>query len=131
MKIEKVSGFRRVYQAESFPGDVEGMFGKNKGERKRYLQWLYTWLTILDERGESALTLQQFEYLHDTEEPRLYALRHPHSQINERYIYAYISDEATILLIAFKEKDADDYKAAIARAKWVYSELEEDDNGNS
>ena len=38
MKIEKVGGFHRIFQAECFPGDVEALFGKNKGERKRYLQ---------------------------------------------------------------------------------------------
>ena len=126
MKIEKVSGFQRVYQVESFPSDVEDMFKKNKGQRKRYLLWLYTWLTILDDQGFDALALQQFEYLKDTDNPRLYALRHPHSQINERYIFVYIDDEAAVLLTAFKEKDTDDYTTAIARAKRIYSELEAD-----
>jgi len=131
MKIEKISGFHRIYQAKSFPNDVEDLFGKNKGERKRYLLWLYTWLTVLDQQGQNALTLQQFEHLQDTKNPHLYALRHPHSQINERYIYVYVDNEAVILLTAFKEKDTNDYKAAISCAQRIYSELEENDNGNS
>jgi hypothetical protein len=45
MKIEKVDGFRRIYQAESFPDDFEAMISKSKGDRKRYLLWLFTWLT--------------------------------------------------------------------------------------
>jgi len=98
MKLEKVAGFDRIYQTESFPGDIDAMFGKNKGERKRYMQWLYTWLTVLDSQGQKAITLQQFEYLLDTDDPRLYAIRHPHSQINERYIYVYVDDDAAVLL---------------------------------
>ena len=126
MKIEKVSGFQRIYQTESFPNDVEDMFKKNKGQRKRYLLWLYTWLTILDNQGLGALTLHQFEYLKNTDNPRLYALRHPRSQINERYIFVYIDNEAAVLLTAFKEKGKDDYTTAIARANRIYSEVEED-----
>jgi len=131
MKLEKVAGFDRIYQAESFPDDIDAMFGKNKGERKRYMQWLYTWLTVLDSQGQNAVTLQQFEYLLDTDGPRLYAIRHPHSQINERYIYVYADDDAAVLLTAFMEKSSDDYKAAIVRAKRIYSELEENDYEDS
>ena len=125
MKIEKVSGFQRIYQAESFPYDVEDIFKKNKGQRKRYLLWLYTWLTILDDQGRNAIALQQFEYLKSTDNPRLYSLRHPHSQINERYIFVYIGDESVALLTAFKEKSTEDYNSAIVRATRIYSELEE------
>ena len=104
MKLEKVAGFDRIYQVDSFPNEFNAMFGKNKGEQKRYLQWLYTWLTVLDSQGQKAITLQQFEYLLDTDDPRLYAIRHPHSQINERYIYVYVDDDAAVLLTAFMEK---------------------------
>ena len=130
MKLEKVAGFQRIYQAETFPNDFDDMFKKSKGQRKRYLLWLYTWLKILDDQGQDALSLQQFEYLKNTDNPRLYALRHPHSQINERYIFVYIEDGAVVLLTAFKEKDTDDYCTAISRANRIFSELEEDDNGN-
>ena len=126
MRIEKISGFQRIYQAESFPNDFKDMFKKSKGQRKRYLLWLYTWLTILDDQGLDALTLQQVEYLKNTDNPRLYVLRHPHSQINERYIFVYIDNEAVVLLTAFKEKVADDYAMAIVRANRIYSELEKD-----
>lgn len=127
MKIEKLEGFKRIYQAECFPGDVETLFGKNKGERKRYLSWLYTWLTILDEQGMDALALLQFEHLQDTDNPHLYAIRHPRSQINERYIYVYADGEAAILLTAFMEKSKEDYKPAIARATRIFSELAENE----
>jgi len=131
MKIEKVAGFQRIYQAESFPGDFEAMFVKNTGERKRYLLWLYTWLTILDQQGLNAVTLQQFEHLKNTTNPHLYSLRHPHSAINERYIYMYVDGEAAVLLTAFKEKNSGDYISAIARAKRIYSELEDNNDGST
>jgi phage-related protein len=131
MKIEKVYGFSRIYQAETFQDDFDAMFGKNKGERKRYILWLYTWLAILDDLGQNALALQQFEHLQNTDNPHLYALRHPHSKINERYIYVYADGEAAILLTAFKEKSSSDYGAAIDCAKRIYMELEENDDGDS
>ena len=72
----------------------------------------------------AALKLEQFEHLRETRNPNLYAMRHPHSQINERYIYAYSDGESTILLTAFKEKSVRDYKLAIRRAQRLLAELE-------
>jgi hypothetical protein len=131
VKIERVGGFKRIYQAECFPGEVDALFGKNKGDRKRYLRWLYMWLSILDAHGRDALALQQFEHLLDTESPHLYAIRHPHSRLNERYIYMYADSETVILLTAFKEKSAGDYKSAIWRAKNIFKKLEETPDGDS
>jgi hypothetical protein len=129
MQIEKLAGFNRIYQAECFPNEFLSMVGKNRGEGRRYLQWLYTWLKVLDEYGMSALALQQFEHLQGTENPHLYAIRHPRSQINERYLYLYADDETVVLLTAFKEKDAADYNSAILRANNIYARLivEEED----
>jgi hypothetical protein len=127
MKIEKLAGFNRIYQAECFPDEFSALIGKNKGEAPRYLQWLYTWLKVLDEHGTNALTLQQFEHLQDTDNPHLYAIRHPHSQLNERYIYVYADGEAAILLTAFKEKASTDYAPAILRAQNIFASLQEDD----
>lgn len=122
MDIQKLAGFHRIYQAECFEDAMNAMFGKSTGDKKRYLKWLYTWFTVLDTEGMAALNLEQFEHLKDTANPNLYAIRHPHSQIDERYIYA--DDESTILLTAFKEKSPRDYKAAIARAEQIFAELE-------
>jgi hypothetical protein len=109
LKIQKVVGFNRIYQAECFPEEVDSIFGKSAGEKRRYLRWLYTWLSILDNYGMEALTLEQFEYLRNTVDPHLYAIRHPRSQINERYIFVYTDDESAILLMAFKPKLPDFY----------------------
>lgn len=127
MKIRKVRGFKRIYRADCFIDDANTMFEKNIGERKRYIIWLFTFLERLDALGYGALTLQQFEYLQNTENPRLYAIRHPHSRINERYIYTYADGGEIILLTAFMEREARDYNAAIIRAKNIYSMLEVED----
>jgi len=63
LDIQKVTGFERIYQAECFPDEVMAMFGKNSGEMKRYLKWLYTWLSVLDSEGMNALNLEQFEHI--------------------------------------------------------------------
>lgn len=125
LDIQKLAGFNRIYQADCFESEVNAMFGKSSGEKKRYLKWLYTWLSVLDKEGMAALNLEQFEHLKDTDNPNLYAIRHPHSQINERYIYVYADGESTILLTAFKEKDTRDYRSAIARAERIFTELED------
>jgi hypothetical protein len=88
----------------------------------------------LDNHGLNAIRNKQFEYLKGTENPRLYAIRHTHSRNNERYIYVYAGilsgDESVVLLTAFKEKDANDYRAAISRATGIYEELEEYQDGD-
>jgi len=124
LEIQKLSGFNRVYQAECFPDEVKSMFGKSTGGMDRYMKWLYTWLSVLDSDGMSALNLEQFEHLKNTSNPNLFAIRHPNSQINERYIYVYSDGESVILLTAFKEKNARDYQSAITRAEQIFSELE-------
>jgi hypothetical protein len=45
--------------------------------------------------------------------------------INERYVFVYADGENAILLTAFKEQNSHDYETAIARAKRIFSELEE------
>lgn len=83
---------------------------------------------MLDEKGMAALELEQFEHLRNTKNPALYAIRHPHSRINERYIYVYADGESVILLTAFKEKNAADYKSKIAQAIRIFNELEDNEN---
>jgi hypothetical protein len=124
LDIQKVAGFNRIYQAECFPDEVNIMFGKSSGEKERYLKWLYTWLSVLDTDGKAVINLEQFEYIKGTENPELYVIRHPRSQINERYIYAFIDSEIVILLTAFKEKRTNDYRSAIIRAENIYADLE-------
>ena len=123
MDIQKLVGFNRVYQAECFPDEINNMFGKNKGEKKRYIKWLYAWLPVLDEEGMNVLSFETFECLKNTNKPVLYVIRHPHSIINERYLFAFINGKDSVLLTAFKEKSTSDYKSAILRAKHIFSML--------
>jgi len=124
VKILKVAGFNRIFQAECFPDEIINMFGKNLGEMRRYLKWLNIWLHYLDDNGMGALNLEQFEHIQGTDNPHIYSMRHPHSAINERYLYIYIKDQSAVLLTVFMEKDAKDYTAAIKRAQSIYKELE-------
>ena len=130
MKLEKLTGFVRLYQAESFPQDFSDMFGKDRGEMKRYRRWLNRALWELDERGEKAILLSSFEKLKSEDAPQLYAIRHAHSLINERYLYMITKNKSVILLTAFKEKSASDYAIAIARARSLYHKLDVDDERN-
>jgi len=124
LEIQKLSGFKRIYQAECFPSEVGKMLGKSTGDKTRYMKWLYTWLSVLDSEGMKALNLQQFEHLKGTSNPRLYAIRHSRSRINERYIFVFSYEESIILLTSFKEKNSNDYQSAIIHAKNIYADLE-------
>ena len=125
MKIQKINRFNRIYQAECFPDEVDKMIGKSSGDKRRCINWLDAKLSILDKKGMSALNLEQFEYLKGTSNPKLYAIRHPHSNINERYLFVFAAGESSTLLTAFKEKGVLDYHTAIHRAKNIYAELGE------
>jgi hypothetical protein len=129
VRIQKVEGYRRIYQAECFQNEFTDIFGKDKSELEKCKDWLTTWLAILDGQGTGAIRSRQFEQLKGTDAPRLYAIRHAHSKNNERYLYVYAGiledNESVVLLTAFKEKSATDYKTAISRATNIYTELEE------
>jgi len=125
LKTQKLLNFNRIYQAECFPCEVDKMFGKSTGDKNRYLRWLEDRLLFLDKRGMSVLNLEQFEHLKGTQNPKLYAIRHPRSILNERYIFVFTLGQKSILLTAFKEKSTKDYQVAIKRAESIYAELEE------
>ena len=96
-----MSEYKRIYKVDSFANDLDKVFGKNQGERHRYLNWLSKQLYILDEIGIHATYAKQFEVLKDTD-PKLYALRYPHNGLNERYICIYCDGEDVLLLTAFR-----------------------------
>jgi hypothetical protein len=123
MKIIALEGFSRIYVAEVFTEDFEKMFKKSKGQMGRYAMWLASALSILDSAGIMALKYNQFEYLQDTDNPNLYSIRHPKSEINDRYLYVYEGGDKIILLTVFKEKSTGDYKNAIKRANNIYKSL--------
>jgi hypothetical protein len=135
MKVEKLEGYCRIYQAESFQKDFRDTFGKNRGETARHREWLARMLYVLDMDGRKAIVRPQFEQLVNTGKPMLFSMRHPHSGSNERYLYAFESDEQIkadeniILLTVFLEKSGKEYKQFMARAGRVFRELDwSDDN---
>ena len=73
---------------------------------------------------QTEIFMQEFEHLKQTENPHLYAIRHPRSQLNERYLYVYEDGEKSVLLTAFSEKNPIDYKRAIERATNIYEQIE-------
>jgi phage-related protein len=127
MKLLKLTGFNRIYMAETFPDEFSSLFGKNRGELRRYMTWLEKQLHVLDLKGANALDFMQFEHIKKTESPHIYAIRHPHSKLNERYLYVYEENESTVLLTAFMEKSTSDYSSAIKRAQSIYKKIGEDE----
>jgi len=77
-------------------------------------------LGILDEFGEKAIELPNFEQLRDVN-PKLYSIRYPHSTLNPSILYVYLDEGKILLLAAFKEKSNKDYdrnkKIALSRLK--------------
>lgn len=126
LKYNKVSGFERVYQADCFQSDFLKLFGKSKNAVNRHWKYLYRCIRRLDQDGLHVLTEEQFEYINGTNNPKLYAIRHPHSILNERYIFFANTGRTFILLTAFKEKSGKDYYAPnIERANNIIAQLED------
>ena len=123
LKVLKLEGLNNIYIVATFMDDFSNLFGKNKGDTKRYREYLFRWLKRLDEEGLSVLSYDQFEKLEDTD-IKLYAIRHPNSQINERYIFITGYKNGYILLTSFLEKSTDDYNNAIRRSQNIYRQLE-------
>jgi phage-related protein len=89
---------------------------------KRYQKKLIEDLAVLEQEGERAIELPQYEKL--SGEDDLYSIRHPESKKNVRVLYT-IWLGNVILLTAFLEKNDADYQRAIKKAKnrikWLYS----------
>lgn len=106
------------------------LFGKNGGEVERYKRYYSRCLKRLDEDGLFVLNDEQFEHITGTggsNGPKLYAIRHPGSQLNERYIFFCIEGSRFVMLTAFLEKSGKDYYAPnIKRAYNIIAGLESD-----
>ena len=91
---------------------------------KRYQQKLIGDLKVLQNDKEKAIDLESFEKING--ENDLYSIRHPEAKKNIRILYTITDDREIILLTAFLENNAYDYKLAIDRAKkrlrWLYSD---------
>lgn len=123
MEILRMEGYESIYELDSFQMDFEGIFKKDKGNKKRYLSWLDRRLKLLDELGKSAAETAGFEWIEDSR--HLCAIRYPHSEKNLRVIYVYADGSNVILLSAFLEKSKKDYKAAIKKCEQIIRKLKE------
>ena len=111
MELLKTEDFENIYEVESFQKE----FKKITNNDRRYVKWLISKLSILDNYGMRALQQPEFESLSGTD-PKLYSMRYPHSKVNPRVIYVYVNGKDIILLTAFKEgskKSNSEYGSAI------------------
>ena len=128
MELQKVTGLRSTYQVSGFQKEFNKMTGE-EDSNGRYHTWLRTKLLFLEKTGIQAIQHKDFEYLSGTN-PKLYAIRNPHSNVNPRVVFAYIKGNVVCLLVPFKEsskKSNSEYDAAIKtatnRLKLINSEM--------
>ena len=88
---------------------------KDEPPWKRYQEKLMQDLAVLEQEKERAISLPQYEKL--TGIKNLYSIRHPETGKNVRIIYYITNIGEIILLTAFLEKNDNDYKLALNRAK--------------
>ncbi|MBR5732897.1 MAG: hypothetical protein IKX80_05585 [Lachnospiraceae bacterium] len=124
MELLKLNCFRRIYHVDCFPKEFSGAVSeawKSVEPYERYQKKLLRDLAVLDDQGEQAIKLPQYEELSQTKY-RMYSIRHPETKKNVRVIYV-IEDGRIVLLTAFLEKNGSDYFNGIARAETRYDLL--------
>ncbi len=118
MDILKLRQYSSIYSVDCFAKEFKGMF--DTSSLKRYQDWLSKILFRIDERERIPIKLEKLT-------PELYSIRHPRSKCNPRVVLAYMdSGKNIILLTAFKEKTASDYRLGIDRANGRIKQLKED-----
>lgn len=128
MELERldIEGLRDIYALSVVKKEFKKAVNEPWSEKepwKRYQKVLLQDLAILDDQKKEAIVLEQFEQLSETD--RLYSIRHPRTQKNVRVLYTITEKLEVVLLIAFLEKSASDYRRAIksatARLNWLES----------
>lgn len=122
--LQKLTCFNRIYQVDCFQkefSDAVNEIWKLKKPYERYQKKLLQDLSVLDDQGEKAINLPQFERLSQTKY-RMYSIRHPETKKNVRVIYV-IEDGLVVLLTTFLEKNDSDYSNGIKRANKRYEAL--------
>lgn len=111
MQVLKTEGFNNIFHVDVFEKEFCSLFGKSKGEMKRYQNWLDRSLGILDELGVQATDNKTFRKISGYED--LYEIRYPHSKLNTRALHCILLDDGeVILLAATKEKESSDVSSA-------------------
>ena len=124
MKLLKLNFYSRIYAVDGFQKEFTTAVSeiwRKKEPFMRYQKKLMQDLAVLDDQGERAIKLPQFETLSQTKY-RMYSIRHPETKKNVRVIYV-IDDGDIALLTAFLEKNESDYANGISRAEKRYSHL--------
>lgn len=124
MDLQKLTIFNRIYQVDCFQkefSETVNEIWKSKKPYERYQKKLLQDLSVLDDQGEKAINLPQFERLSQTKY-RMYSIRHPETKKNVRVIYV-IEDGVVVLLTTFLEKNDSDYSNGIKRANKRYKAL--------
>lgn len=127
-EYEESTIFENIYEVDCFQKEFEQVTSeKIENKNGRYHKWLRKQLNFLDEYGMNALQFENFEVLKNTN-PKLYAIRYPHSIVNPRIIFFYYDGDKVCLLHAFKEtskKSSSEYDNAIKiaenRIKLIYN----------
>ena len=125
MRLVKFPLFNNVLAVDGFQKEFERTVKETKTDG-RYHRWLRRKLSVLDASSYRALDDRDFECLQNTN-PKLYAIRYPHSILNPRVIYAYIDNGKACLLCAFKETSKNknsDYRTAIVHATNLLNEVQ-------
>lgn len=118
MDIVQNSMFSNVYEVDCFQKEFRSMTKEKLSidpPFPRYQKWLIGSLKVLEEYGEEAVRLKNFEQLENVT-PKLFSIRYPNSVLNPRVLYTYLEDGEILLLAAFKEKSKKDYNRNIKLA---------------
>lgn len=117
MEVYRTKGYSHIFQVEDFDSEFHSLF--SKGDVKRYDKWLYRRLDILDSEKTDAVDGFRIEKIPISESRfDLYSIRYSKSKSNPRILFTFLQgNEFIILLCAFLEKNAADYKSAILRSK--------------
>lgn len=127
MELEQllIEGLEKIYAISSVKKEFRKAVDeawREKSPWQRYQKKLIADLAVLEQEKERAIDLPQFEKLAGID--GLYSIRHPESKKNVRVLYT-IEEDTVILLTAFLEKTAGDYKRAIEtaqkRLRWLFS----------
>lgn len=111
MNIVRNAMFSKVYEVDCFQKEFHSMTKEKFSFTPpfpRYQKWLIRSLEILEEYGEEAIRLQNFEQLENVT-PKLFSIRYSNSKLNPRVLYIYLEEGKILLLAAFKEKSKKDY----------------------
>lgn len=119
MDIVQNDMFSNVYEVDCFRKEFLSMTKEKFSVTPpfpRYQKWLIVSLEKLEEYGEEAIKLNNFEQLTNIN-PKLYSIRYPKSKLNPRVLYIYLDEGGILLLAAFKEKSKKDYTRNIELAQ--------------